>query len=304
MNSLSKISTALLLLLLTTISVALAQDDDGKLNPGKGFHVGIYVGSFFANNYNASLYDGYGIDFDGFKNTFENSFMYNKIWQEYGAHNNTSSQDQIAQALSTGGQVVQHDGWSFTEDDMPLQMRYRPAIMLGLACRYFVDKKNTLIFNLNVTKLTAEGAFTITIPNAIYQNQRVQTFSIIGGEQRMMFNLGYQRILGNNEKLNFLIEAGINFSLAKFDKNQVQINNLTIDLTGYYDQFGQVTTLPFQRPVGFGIGAFGGAGFNLTLGGKWTAQLLYSPTYENLNFGFNSALKLHNGVGLRAYYSL
>ena len=36
----------------------------------KGFYSGISVGSLFANKSTASLYDGYGYDFNGNKNNF------------------------------------------------------------------------------------------------------------------------------------------------------------------------------------------------------------------------------------------
>ena len=37
------------------------------------------------------------------------------------------------------------------------------------------------------------------------------------------------------EKINFIVEGGLNATFAKFDKNAIQINSLTIDLTTYYD---------------------------------------------------------------------
>ena len=44
----------------------------------KGFHIGLYLGGYFSNQYTAKLYDGYGFDADGNRNEFNSSFMYNK----------------------------------------------------------------------------------------------------------------------------------------------------------------------------------------------------------------------------------
>ncbi len=291
---------------------AFGQDEDdnnekpGKLKPGKGFHIGIMVGSMFANNEGAGIYDGWGFDGEGNKFTeFQDSYMNQKINYQYGGKDpQFFTQDQIAPALSeSGGQQIQHDGWNFSESDMPYQMRFRPSIMIGLACRYFVDKKNTLILNVNATQLTANGAFTITLINPPNPSQAFQSFGIKGTEQRLMFQLGYQRILGNNEKANLFIEAGLNSTMSKFNSNLIIINSLQIDLYTYYNANGQ-QTVALQKPVKVNIGAFAGLGLSLTLSPKTTIQLLYAPIYERLKLGYDTGLHLQHTIALRAYYNI
>lgn len=297
-------SLVVVLILLSGITInTLAQEESGKLKKSKGFQVGLYVGSFFANHATAQVYDGFGFDGNGNKNDFYESFLYNQI-NYYGGKNNFSQlPDQIAPALSVNGQFVNSDGWSFDLYDMPLEMRYTPSLMIGLATRYFVDGKNSLIFNLNVTQLTATGGFTITLNNQPNIAQAYQTFPIRGKEQRMMFQLGYQRIFGNHEKANLFAEAGINMTMAKADKNEVMINNLYIDLMSYFNVLGN-QQLFYQKPVSVNIGAFAGLGINLTMSNKWTIQVLYSPVYERLTLGYDTGLHLQHGAGLRAYYHL
>ena len=63
---------------------AFSQDDDSDKPPvkksRKGFHMGLGMGAYFANSTTASLYDGYGFDANGNKNTaFVNSAMNEKI---------------------------------------------------------------------------------------------------------------------------------------------------------------------------------------------------------------------------------
>src|ERR1044072_765972 len=98
-----------LLLLLLLVKPVLAQDNTEESNTGKplktkGLNLGLYLGTYFANKYTATLYDGYGFDVDGNRNSFENSFMYNKIILEYGG--GYGQPDLIAQALG-----VQHGEW-------------------------------------------------------------------------------------------------------------------------------------------------------------------------------------------------
>jgi|SRR4051812_3557314 len=283
---------------------AFAQDEpvaDAQPAPvQKGFQIGLYVGSYFANNYTASLHDGYGVDFDGKRNSFENSYMYNKIVLQNGG-GYSGQPDLIAQELN-----VMHGDWSFDESDMPTYMRYQPSFMFGLQCRYSVDNKNIILLNVNAAKLTSNGSFTITtIPQYIpgQAAQTIHTFKIKGMEQRLLFQVGFQHLFGDNEKMNFLLEGGLNVTLAKLDKNLIQINNLTIDLTSYYYTPGS-TAYSVVRRVGTGFGAFGGAGLNLNASEAFIIQLVYNPTYEGINLGPNPKLKLQNSVGLRAYYKL
>ena len=164
----------------------------------KRFHVGLYVSSYFANKYTAHVYDGYGYDLGGAPNTFENSFMNNKIYYQYGGRN--GQPDLIAEALG-----VQPGQWSFNESDMPVNMRYNIAFMVGINGRLKVSDNGAIIMNANASKLSVSGNFTITtIPqlNANQLQKTVQTFAIKGGEQRILLQAGYQHLAGDAEEKN------------------------------------------------------------------------------------------------------
>ncbi|HLC83227.1 MAG TPA: hypothetical protein VJI69_05315, partial [Bacteroidia bacterium] len=171
--------------------------------------------------------------------------------------------------------------------------------------RYSVDNKNAISINLNVAKLSLSGNFTITTrpPTGSSQiNNSIQTFGIKGGEQRLMIQVGYNRIIGNNEKANFFVEGGLNMTYAQFDKNEILINNLHIDLVAFYDYQG-IQSPQTRLPRGMGLGAYAGGGINLTMGEKFTVQLMYSPSYEGIKIGNNPQLKWQHSIGLRAYYN-
>ena len=93
------------MLLALNCSMGMAQENDNSdnapdINSKKKFHIGLYVGSLFANKYTAGMYDGSGFDIDGNKNSFENSLMYQKIILQYGGGYGNGQIDQIAQALN------------------------------------------------------------------------------------------------------------------------------------------------------------------------------------------------------------
>jgi hypothetical protein len=293
---------ALLTLCIPLTLFSQEYDENGKTifqGNRKGLNLGLYMGVYFANQFTADLYNGYGLDVDGVRNTFENSFMYNKIVLQYGGYYGQT--DQIAEALK-----VNHDDWSFNESDMPTNMRYTPAFIVGLNVRYSVDAPNAILFNINATKLNITGNFTITTkpPTGSTQiNNSVRTCAIKGTEQRLGIQLGYQHIFQATKNINFFAEAGLHMTMVKFDKNEILIGDLLIDLTDYYYQPGN-NAFAVKKPVGVGFGAFGGAGANVNFNEDFRIQLVYQPTYEGIKLGERSGLRFQHSVALRIYYGL
>jgi hypothetical protein len=263
---------------------------------------GIYIGALIANQHTANMYDGYGFDIDGNKNSYANSWMNQKINIEYsGAIAGT--QDIIAEQLK-----VDYNTWSFTQADMAKNMRYNPAFNIGLNMKYSVDENNAIIMNVNAAKLIINGNFNInTVPqaNSTQINTSIRNFSIIGGEQRLILQFGYQHVFAKDKDSRFspLVEVGINATAAKFNQNFVIIENLNIDLLSYNNSVFNTSALPVRRPIGIGFGGFGGLGINIKTDGKYSAQVVYNPSFEQINIGPAPELKMQNAIGLRFYYN-
>lgn len=277
-------------------------ESENKFPPRKNrFQSGFYIGSYFANRHSAANYNGYGFDLDGKQNSFQNSAMYQKIKNEYGG--GFGQTDYIALELG-----VDPKQWEFNESDMPARMRYQPAILLGFILRVPIDKTSGFILNAKGTKLNVEGNFTIstlrpqTSSNPVL-NSNIKTFPIRGQEQRLQFELGYQKLFGAEEKINFFVELGFIGTLTKFDRSWIQINNLVIDLTYNVNQTINPTPVQARPRVGFGIGAFAGIGINMALNSRVTLQLLGNLLHEKINMGINPALKLQGALGIRVYYN-
>ncbi len=311
MKDLKKIKVASLLLLSLLIGVnSFSQDsidnsaNDVKLENKNGFHFGMYLGVLFANQYTASMYDGYGFDIDGNKNSYDNSFMNQKINIQYGGNGYAGQTDQIAQELA-----VDPHTWVFDQSDMPTNMRYVPAFSIGLSGRYSVDKSNSILLNLNASKLNIIGNFVIIKPisnsgSSTQINNRIATFGIKGGELRLVMQVGYQHLFGEGEKFNFLLEGGLNGTLSKFNQNQILINNLSIDLMAYNNSALLPSTTLVKKPTGIGFGGFTGLGVHVNMSPKTILQLVYNPTFEKINMGIDPQIKLQNSIGIRFFLNL
>jgi len=281
-------------------STAVSDDEAApKPRKEKGFQAGFFAGTYFANKYSSSLYDGYGLDANGNKNEFIRSAMYTQIVVLNGGYY-SGQPDRIAQALN-----VQPGEWSFTESDMPVNLKYGIAFMVGADLRYAFNKKSAIILNANTAKLTVNGNFTIvtqTLNNGNAQPAQIKTFPLVGGEQRLLLQLGYQHILGDNDKMNFFVEGGVNVTMAKFIKNQINVNGLVMDLSNIYYSYN-FSAYRTKYLTGVGIGGFAGLGANISIGNKWLMQLVYNPSYEYLKLGIDPKHTLNHAFGVRGYYT-
>lgn len=300
------------------VSSAQQLDDSTStaIDTTKKLHVGLFIGAHFANKYTATLYDGYGFNTDGARNDFANSVMLRFMKYYAGKATDPSSAinsgtvtgvDQIAQTLN-----VAPGDWSFNESDMPTNLSYNMTYLVGFNGSYNFNKTSALILNINGTKLTVNGKFTIATtntatgsPNTTYLRQG----TITGSEQRLQFQLGYQKVLTHHDKFNFFAEGGINIVMSKFLQNQVLIQNaisggapLVIDLGGLYNSPNYFYVK--SQLTGVGYGFFTGVGLHLTINPKYTIQALYNPSFDRINLGDAPKFKMQNGFGLRFYYNL
>lgn len=306
-----KITALFLLVFCNLKSFAQYEGEDDPADPAnfkrqRGFHAGAFLGGYIPNKYTAQNYDGFGFDLDGNRNNFENSWMNQKIKYQYGGYY-LSQQDQIAKALGVDPGASPKE-WTFDETDMPSNMRYQFGFLFGVNTIYMINKKNGIVLNANFVKLNVTGNFTIWTKPASSSsqiNKAIKTFGIVGGEQRLLLQLGYQRLLTDNQKTNFFIEAGANITSTQFLKNEIQINSLKIDLVSNYNQlYYPTTTYYVRKPSKTGVGAFAGFGLDLVIGKNTVGQVLYQPTFEKINMGFDPKLKLQHSAGFRVYYQI
>ena len=272
-----------------------------KHRRGKPIQAGLYLGSLFANKYTASIYDGYGYDLDGHKNDFLNSFMYRKIYIEYGGGN--GQPDQIAQQLN-----VNPGEWAFDQTDMPVNMKYNPAFLIGFQGRFETSRTTAILLNVNAAKLTLNGNFTLQLLTApigpVQPNfQNLQVCSIMGTEQRIVFQAGLQHIFGKDEVFGLILEGGPVMTMVKFVDNSIIINELHINLMTFYDQYGY-EIYKAKNLTGIGFGAFAGMGINVKTESRWILQAVYHPSVEKVPLGEYQSPKIQHSLGMRAYYEL
>lgn len=292
---------------LTTASAQVYNWADGEkpFDPDsvQGLYVGLNLGYYFANKASAVMYGGYGFDRDGARLDFANS------WLNIAIQGNPEFERRTSELIG-----VDRDQWQFTESDMPGEMRYSPSFMYGGHLRYMFNADFGVFAEINGTNPVTVSQFTIQTfvqnPNPAF-NEPLRTFQIRGEEQRLMIQLGIHRVLGRKARerqgrsgaLMPYFDLGFNTTFVKFEENFISLNDNfpPIDLTVFFNQQGLFVD-EARVLTGVGIGGFGSLGGQLQIGSKFTINMGYMASLEQIKLGEFNQRNFQHILMLRAIY--
>ncbi|MFM7727483.1 MAG: hypothetical protein ACKO7B_12325 [Flavobacteriales bacterium] len=239
--------------------------DDAEMGEDtiRGFSFGLNIGSYFANAKTANIYNGSG-PFEGFLNEAANIRWYS-IPERIGMNGPfamSADVREIQTFYNTGGEA-----YTFPADYAPTNMRYNPAMYVGLNVKYNFNRYAAIIFNTNAAKLKAVGQFTMQLPVSSQSMNNVgpTLLSIAGEEQRFNMNLGYRQGWMMGDMSNFFVQVGGSMLGTKWMRNYVLVANRQYDLITQSFVAGQ-TSISATPNTGVGFGAFVESGFEFWIG--------------------------------------
>ena len=308
MNKRIYIFFALFVIASTTIHAQVYNWADGEdpyhADSIGGLYVGLNLGFYKAHNSTASMYGGYGFDREGARLPFSSS------WLNQAIQGIPDFERRTGDAL--GG--IPNDAWSFDESDMPGVMRYNATFMWGGHLRYMFNADFGVFAEINGSNPVTVGEFTIRTlgsSNLPGQQNPLRRFQIRGEEQRMIINLGAHQVLGRKAmersgKSTIIlpyVDFGVNTTFVKFEKNLIFLGDFvgTVDLTQFYNQQGFFTE-EARILTGVGLGAFGGAGGQIQLGSKFTIDIGYIASFEQIKLGEMNERNFQHIFVLKAIY--
>ena len=304
------IRTLLLIALCATTSLTSVSqvynyaDGEGPTPPDsiKGLYVGLNLGVYFSNNNSAYIYGGYGYQRDGTINNFANA------WLNLSLQGNPEAVRRTSTALG-----LAEGEWAFDESDMPGVMNFSGSFMYGGHLRYMFNADFGVYGELNATNPVTVGEFTIqtfgTSPDPS-QNQPLRRFGIRGEEQRLMINLGLHRVL-LRERLESLgkpttilpyIDVGMNTTFVKFEENFYTLDDgVNYDLTVFFNNQNQFVDQA-NLLTGVGFGGFVGVGGQITLGSRFTINMGYNASFEQIKLGEVNERGIQHQLIFKAIY--
>lgn len=252
------------------------EEEEEDMEKYRGFGIGISLGGYFASKKTANIYNG--------------TNLIGTLGRADGVDQLTIAERLDPNVFIFDVQRIQNEfnatGVEVPFDSSPINMRYSPALGVGVQLKYSFDRYRGLIFNLNALRLRTIDVFTLRFVGTGQQlnaQQDVRTFDIIGSEQRFEVNLGYRQGFLINELSNFYLQFGGNMLGVQMQQNQIRVGENTFDLIIGAQNPQQILTLD-NAPTGIGFGAYGAMGMEFFIKDKYGFDIGFQFSNDQMRY--------------------
>jgi hypothetical protein len=270
---------------------SFTDEDEEEENPEKykGFGFSLNIGSYFSSKNTANFYNG--------------SCVYNGDMQPNGVRCFSIAERLDPQYFPRDNQNIltyyNAAAIQVPYDAYPLNMRYNPAIYVGLQLKYSFNRSSAIVYNINAMRVKAVDRYTLQFIGTSQQvnaQNDVRLFQIYGQEQRFAMNLGYRYGMEMGDISNFYFQFGGSMNGVKVEKNQIQLAGNWYDLfmNGYNTNI-QTRYIP-RTNVGFGF--YVAPGFQFFIKDNYGFDISFVMSNERMTLigwhqrGWNKMLQL------------
>jgi len=238
------------------------EDDEESEDSIRGLSFGINLGSYFANAKTAIVYNGSG--------PFQEYLNEAAQIRWYSIPDRIGMDGAFQKDLNTANVIKEYYGtafYTFNKDYAPTNMRYNPAMYVGLNLKWNFNRYAALIMNINGSKLKAVGQFTMQVtPSSQNPNDNgTKLLTVAGEEQRFNMNLGYRQGWMLGDMSNFFVQVGGSMLGTRWMRNYVLVADRQFDLITQGFVQGQ-QALSATPTTGIGFGAFVQTGVEFWIG--------------------------------------
>ncbi len=212
--------------------------------------LGMNFGMYWPSAYGAHFYDGSSSNVNKISYVFGNKYWYEDIKR------NLNATDTV-----------------FVKE-LPRNMRYTPAIQIGLYFRRTFNNYFGISLQFDYSKLTAADKYSVEVdPNQIATLPDIRLFDIWGVEERVNIDILVSRYFKTkNPLLMPFFEAGLNISSTRVKENKIRVGSLEYSLINVYlnNSYtpGVQANKYYIQQGGMGLGASIAAGIRLRFNNK------------------------------------
>ncbi|MEE4177702.1 MAG: hypothetical protein V2I46_09350 [Bacteroides sp.] len=250
------------------ISPALDEDPPEAAN-GRTLHFdyGMTMGFYIANAGTANYYNGTGEN--SVESIINMTYNYNRIRQDIG--------------------------YDFQLHGLPMEMSYKPAVMLGFFGSIGFSPKASLMAEFNYAKLKAQDKFTLEIARVVFiEGDNIELYDIWGTEERLDLRFSFQyTFLSRSSYLHPFLETGVSITDTKMKENRIRVHSQTLSIRNPSNTYYQI------RDYGIGFGGFATLGLKMDVNESFALWAGYSANYSRINLGENDKFLLQHTIFLR-----
>lgn len=239
----------------------------------------------------------YGLNLGGYLASGVTANYYNGS----GAYSGIGNQGTLAQILSSSNtysynRIRQDIGYDFSLHGLPMDMRYSPAMMIGLYASLQINPRVALMVESNFTRLKAEDQFTIKLERfSSIEGDNIERHLISGTEERIDVRLGIQYTFFRPESyVHPFMEFGFTATDTKAKTNTARIAGQT-----YSIHFPGTSRYFPERDFGLGLGAHGSLGLSMDVSEEFRFSFGYSLIYNKINLGNNQDFGFQHSIYVR-----
>lgn len=248
-----------------------------------GFFVGLNFGGYFANKSPAAFYSGIPPN---------DIFIY---------LNNPNIYNNIVEALG---------GYDFTLAEYADDLRYNPALMLGINLRYRMGAFSAINADFNYASLRAEDVIVLDVdrpnPNGTIDDV-FEPYPIWGKEERFVLSLGIQNNLADPGPLVGYVELGGLLTSTKAKENKFSIGDPdggfgTVEYNILRPELVNNQYVPGRQPTTTSFGFYGSLGVNAEFENV-ILDVGYRASFEKVAYTENDKPGLHHSVLIKFLYA-
>lgn len=248
-----------------------------------GFFIGLNFGGYLANKSPASFYNGQAPN---------DIFLY---------LSNPNIYNDIVEALG---------GYDFTLAEYADDLRYNPAIMLGINMRYRMGAFSSINADFNYVSLRAEDVLVLDVnkpnPNGTIDDV-FEPYPIWGKEERLIMSLGIQNNLADPGPLVGYVELGGLLTSTKAKENRFSIGDPdtgfgTVSYNILRPELVNNQYVPGKQPTTSSFGFYGGLGVNAQFENV-IMDFGYRASFEKVAFRETDKLGLHHAILIKFLYA-
>jgi len=231
-----------------------------QASKGLTWFYGINIGGYFANSNTANYYNGSG------EHNVETAL--NRI------HN----RDRL---ISNVDEIIE----SFEIGELPLNMHYSPAVLIGFFGGLNFSKTLSVIGEFNYTQLSVADKFTIYTDKFTSTSEPYRLLSdIYASEERIELRLGIQYTLFTDSYIHPFVESGINITDTRVMENKVLVGGMEFSIREIRSEYYDV------RDYGMGFGIYTSAGILMEVSDNFSVRMGGSVSYSQINLGENNQI--------------
>ncbi|MFH1160448.1 MAG: hypothetical protein V1733_05820 [bacterium] len=259
-------------------------DREEDLYPVRRWEFGINLGAYFPDKYPANYYNGSPENINNLNYVLSNNFWYLEIKQLLGADS------------------------MFIVQGYPTNMHYKVSFTGGLFVRCNFNRKNGIFLQVNYTRLEAEDVITIEVDPPTYPTfPDIRLIPVVGKEERVMFDLGYQRSFPFKSRLYLFLQGGLTMSYTHVLKSVVVFADREYNLINTYGTQGYFPNSNSQEfninQSAFGYGLYAGGGLGIPLTDMFGLEPGFFMQYYRVNLEGYPLFKPSFGAYLRILLS-